>query len=66
MNSGAALVVVTFDSRFRGGGKKRVGHNGYDYEIHTRPWVETRVLPVPLSRKSEDLAGYVFKMRMSI
>ena len=27
---------------------------------------ETRVLPVPLSRKSEDLAGYVFKMRMSI
>ena len=26
----------------------------------------TRVLPVPLSRKSEDLEGYVFKMRMSI
>ena len=27
---------------------------------------ETRVLPVPLSRRDEDLAGYVFKMRMSI
>ena len=26
----------------------------------------TRVLPVPLSRRDEDLAGYVFKMRMSI
>ena len=26
----------------------------------------TRVLPVPLSQKSEDLEGYVFKMRMSI
>ena len=31
-------------------------------------WIlfKMRVLPVPLSRKSEDLAGYVFKMRMSI
>ena len=27
---------------------------------------KTRVLPVLLSRKSEDLEGYVFKMRMSI
>ena len=26
----------------------------------------TRVLPVPLSRRDENLAGYVFKMRMSI
>ena len=26
----------------------------------------TRVLPVPLSQKDEDLAGYVFEMRMSI
>ena len=26
----------------------------------------TRVLPVPLSRRDEDLAGYIFKMRMSI
>ena len=27
---------------------------------------ETSVLPMPLSRRDEDLAGYVFKMRMSI
>ena len=26
----------------------------------------TRVLPVPLSWRDEDIAGYVFKMRMSI
>ena len=26
----------------------------------------TRVIPVPLSQRDEDLAGYVFKMRMSI
>ena len=26
----------------------------------------TRVLPMPLSQRNEDLAGYVFKMRMSI
>ena len=28
--------------------------------------MKTRVLPMPLSQRDEDLAGYVFKMRMTI
>ena len=41
---------------------------GADYTAPapSSPSLKTRVLPVPLWRKSEDLAGYVFKMRMSI
>ena len=38
----------------------------YTAPAPSSPSLKTRVLPVLLSQKSEDLEGYVFKMRMSI